>query len=616
MKKALAVVLLATVLTLNASAIQPIGPLDMERVRQIAEMLPESTSGIGPNYKDRELWDRLYQSGQYGAALGKAEEMLSKGFPKWDQEAYDKTFSEGDTNPGKYMMENRSRAFSTLVWAECLENKGRFTPLIISFLYDIMGQETWVSSRMYKKRNCGGLVELCTALMSHLLSQALFMLDDKVPDSVREDLLGQLYTRAFDPLMGAIEGKNKDHGWLQRTNNWNPVCLEGVVCAAMEMIPDRLERAKYVAIAEKYIQNYMEGFQDDGYCTEGISYYNFGMAHFIVLREKLYRDTQGKIDLFRNNPKVRSIATFPQNIVIVNEVYPSIADCNMAAKPKPSILRYLGRELGLPLPFSKTPSLGNTDNVTTVYLDVYQNYAAEMDDSGDAGNPLRSYFEQSGILVVRDPKNRFGAALKGGHNAESHNHNDIGSYTIVSGKEKMVEDPGLIPYNIKSFTPERYTAFKSLGSYGHNVPFICGKTQSAGKNFMATNLSCSFSDRRDLFGMELSSAYEIPQLKESAREFDFDRKKLTLTVTDRFRFDSAQVFETAVTTRADVQIIDRKKIELSRNGESMTLTIHSSSNNYEIIIEEITEGRTPYTRIAVRLRPETAGTVTLKYKVR
>ena len=212
MKKALAVVLLATVLTLNASAIQPIGPLDMERVRQIAEMLPESTSGIGPNYKDRELWDRLYQSGQYGAALGKAEEMLSKGFPKWDQEAYDKTFSEGDTNPGKYMMENRSRAFSTLDWAECLENKGRFTPLMISFLYDIMGQETWVSSRMYKKRNCGGLVELCTALMSHLLSQALFMLDDKVPDSVREDLLGQLYTRAFDPLMGAIEGKNKDHG--------------------------------------------------------------------------------------------------------------------------------------------------------------------------------------------------------------------------------------------------------------------------------------------------------------------------------------------------------------------------------------------------------------------
>lgn len=616
LKKAIFEVLFTSILCLPASAVQKVAPLDMKRVVQIAEMLPESTTGLGPNYKDRDMWDRLYQSGKYGSALGNAEEMLAKGFPKWDQEAYDKVFSEGDTQSGKDMISQRLKAFTTLVWAECLENKGRFTSLIRSFLYDIMGQETWVFPRNYNKRNCGGLVELATALYSHNLAQALFMLDDKLPDSVRQDLLKQLYVRAFNPLMGSIEGKNKDHGWLQSTNNWNPVCLEGVVCAAMAMIPDRLERARYVSIAEKYVQNYMEGFKDDGYCTEGISYYNFGMSHYIILREKLYQDTQGEIDLFRDNLKIKNIATFPQNMNIVNGIYPSIADCDMYSKPDEGIMRYMGRELGIAIPVSKVPVLGQTGDVTVKYLDVYQNIDAVEDNAEYSQNPLRSYFEQSGILIVRDNQNQFGAALKGGHNAEAHNHNDVGSYTIVSGNEKMVEDPGLIPYNSKTFGPERYTAFKSLGSYGHNVPFICGTTQSAGKDFMATNLSSSFSDRKDLLKMELASAYEIPQLKSSVREFDFDRKASTLTVTDIFWFDSAQVFETAVTTRADFKVINRKKIEFSRNGEKMILTIASSSKEYEIAPEEITEGKVPYTRIAIRLRPEKSGSITLKYKVR
>ena len=210
--KTLITTLLAVALCLPASAIVPVEPLDMERVREIAAMLPESPSGLGPTCKDRTFWDRLYESGGYQTTIRKAEKMLAEGFPVWDQAKYDRVFSEGDTQSGKDVISGRMRALSTLVWAECLENRNRFTPLIRDFMYDIMGQKTWVNPRNYNPRNYGGLIELATASYSHNLAQVIHLLGDKLPNTVHEDVLRQLYTRAFNPLMGTLEGKNKDHG--------------------------------------------------------------------------------------------------------------------------------------------------------------------------------------------------------------------------------------------------------------------------------------------------------------------------------------------------------------------------------------------------------------------
>ena len=621
MKRAKAVftILLAVVLCVPASAIQQIEPLDMQRVRQIADYLPETPSGFGPTYKDRVFWDRLFQSGAYQTSIRKAEKMLEEGFPAWDQAKYDRVFTEGDTQSGKDLISGRMRAFSTLVWAECLENKDRFTPLILSFMYDIMGQKTWVNPRNYDEKNYGGLIELATASYSHNLAQAVYLLDDKLPRSVYEDLLKQLDRRTFSPLLETLAGRNNFHGWLKSTNNWNPVCLEGAVCSALIMLTDRMQRAQFVSIAEKYVPNYLEGFKEDGYCTEGIGYYNYGMSHFLVLREIILLNTGGRIDVFGDDSKIREIAAFPKNIDILNGIYPSIADCSANSQPLQSIQRYMNQALGIELPVDREPSLGQTDDLTVHLLDVVKN----LDNEGGkpevtVSQPLRSYFSQSGILVVRtgaDEPKAMGAALKGGHNSEAHNHNDLGSYTLVSGKQKMVEDPGAIPYNIKTFGPERYTAFKSLGSYGHSVPLICGKDQISGSKARAIVTKTSFTEDRDEWDVDLSSAYDISQLKAVIRRFVFNRKQASFSVTDSFAFDSRQVFETAITTRSSIRIIDNHHIELERAGEKLILSIRSNAKKLSITTEEIAEGGVPYTRIAIRLPSIKKGFVTVEYDV-
>lgn len=597
--------------------------IDMKRVNEIARMLPAVPVGLGDTYKNRTVWDKLYATGKYIKTMKEAERMLREGFPEWDQNRYDRMFTNGDTQSGKDMINNRLKCLSMLVWAECLENKGRFTKIVEDAIYDIMKQKTWVNPKHYYEKNYKGFVELATALNAIHLSQAVYLLDDKLPAKLRNDLLTELYTRAFNPLMATIEGKNKDHWWLTGTNNWNAACLDGVTCAALTLIPDKQERAKYATIAERYIQNFVAGFMEDGYCTEGLGYYNFGMTHYITLREKLWLDTKGKLDLFQQMPeKVYKIACFPVNLEIINGIYPAIADCNTGALPSKNIMNYLSRAMGLKLPADNYRFEGVTFNLSDCIISVFPSVMKQIGKNNIAyqRESLRSYFPNGGLLVVRTDavaKQQMGVALKGGNNNEHHNHNDIGSYTMVVGSEMMIEDPGLIPYDSRTFSPERYTAFKTLASYGHPVPLIAGKDQVEGRKAEAKVTKTEFSDQMDVFSFDFTSAYGIPSLRKLTREFTFRRgTDPFLSVNDEFSFSTPDYFETALITRAKWKKVGENTLLLTRGKFKVQVTIDTHGAAFDLKEEVISEKGKPYTRLGVSLKEKRMnGNILITYKV-
>ena len=97
--------------------------------------------------------------------------------------------------------------------------------------------------------------------------------------------------------------------WLTVTNNWNAVCLANVTGTALALIERPEEKAFYVAAAEKYITNFLSGFTEDGYCSEGIGYWNYGYGCFVRLGHMLQGATGGQVDLFAI-PKARSAGLF------------------------------------------------------------------------------------------------------------------------------------------------------------------------------------------------------------------------------------------------------------------------------------------------------------------
>tara|TARA_R110002124_G_scaffold124635_12_gene283717 strand:+ start:1231 stop:3147 length:1917 start_codon:yes stop_codon:yes gene_type:complete len=600
----------------------PIRKLDMHRVEQIAKLLNDKPAGFGNPSSDRATWESLKASGKYQKVIKEASSMLIKEFPEFDMEAYMGMFTKGDSQSGKDILTSRLRWMVILCWAECLENNGKYIPKLELVIEELIKQKTWVNPRNYTEETFGGLVELSTASYMHNMAQVLYLLGDKLSPTTRKNIKAALHTRAFNPILATIAGNDRNHNWLTSTNNWNAVCLSGITGAALTTLTDKKERAKFVAIAERYVQNFIAGFHNDGYCTEGIGYYNYGFGRFITLRENIFQSTNGKIDLF-DDPKINKIAGFLPNMQIVNGTYPAIADCRIDTKPGSNIMYYTSRNLGMGLSEYNTISLlGSTSDLVADVMYAFPNTASKAAPA-KAGNlnyaGIRSYFNEAGILTVRPMtgiKGNFGAVLKGGKNDEHHNHNDLGSYTIAIGDEVLMGDPGLIPYTAKTFGPQRYD-YKTLASYGHPVPLVAGQQQRTGNEAEAKIVRAEFTDKQDLFDMDITSAYNVASLKSLIRKFDYQRvNNISLKVSDVFQFSEAQIFETAIITRSSWQHDADGQIVLQGKRGKLIANLQVPEGGYSLHSEQIMEENgIPYTRLGIRLKqPHTAGAVTITYQ--
>ncbi len=132
-----------------------------------------------------------------------------------------------------------------------------------------------------------------------------------------------------------------------------------------------------------------------------------------------------------------------------------------------------------------------------------------------------------------------GVALKGGHNDEHHNHNDVGSYVFCIGDSMTLVDPGAEVYTRRTFSAERYVS-NVLNSFGHPVPRVAGQLQKTGRSAAAKVLKLELADDQDTLQFDLTSAYPVKTLKQLTRTFVFQRSSGSLTVTDEVKFDSTR----------------------------------------------------------------------------
>ena len=97
-------------------------------------------------------------------------------------------------------------------------------------------------------------------------------------------------------------------------------------------------------------------------------------------------------------------------------------------------------------------------------------------------------------------------AAKGGHNDESHNHNDIGHFIVYCDGSPMIIDPGVGTYTSKSFFSERYSIWSNQSAY-HNLPLIDGVQQLAGRQHRADQVIYTQEDSVASISMNIENAY-------------------------------------------------------------------------------------------------------------
>ena len=122
-------------------------------------------------------------------------------------------------------------------------------------------------------------------------------------------------------------------------------------------------------------------------------------------------------------------------------------------------------------------------------------------------------------------------AAKGGHNNESHNHNDIGTFILYVDGVPMFVDAGVGTYTKKTFSKDRYTIW-SMCSDWHNLPIINGITQKFGRNYRSASVKAVNGKSAKSFTLDISGAYPQESRCQSwVRGYKLTSKSLVITDT-------------------------------------------------------------------------------------
>src|ERR1019366_8409856 len=114
--------------------------------------------------------------------------------------------------------------------------------------------------------------------------------------------------------------------------------------------------------------------------------------------------------------------------------YPTISDCSPGSHPSAQLTAYVCGRLGLDAGQNSLLGEGNDLSLTLMLSSLAGNLPVISKLEAVRDNPLRSFFPGGGVLLARNAptvKPVFAVELKGGNNNEPHNHNDVGSFSVV-----------------------------------------------------------------------------------------------------------------------------------------------------------------------------------------
>ena len=605
----------ALVFTETGWTAEKFAELDTNRIAQIEAMLPEKPAGFGRPCADRAFWTSPATLAAVGNSVKTAEKLLAETFPAWNDDLYLEYSRIGRRPPGEKMMDDRSAWLYPLVLAECLENQGRFLPLINQVLHAYASDPTWTwpahDGKLQNFHRLSYSVDLRSSAFSADLAEALYLLGDRLDPAVRREVAAAMEERVFAPIRKTLATGN-GNDWIGKRsrpvqNNWNAVCLAGVVGAARTFLPDRRDRAVFVAAAEHYSIYFLNEYNPDGYCTEGPGYWAYGFGNYVLLREIVKDATAGRVELFSNS-KIRAIAAYGFRVQLTDHLVPPFADCHFGAKAEVSLVGYCNRVFKFGLDgYQNSPPFGR-GRLASVFM-TETPAETPVNPSQENATALHSFFENAGVLISRPSPGTaccLSIAIKAGGNG-SHSHNDVGSFIIALDGQLVAGDPGgPRAYNNKVFGPERYT-YKLLNSYGHPVPVVAGQLQKEATKANPRVLETHFTAAEDEMKMDLAPAYEVPELQKLVRTMRYSRAGAgSIVIEDDVAFTKPMPFECALETYGTIKDVDAHTFEFTLGGRKIRAEVEASGD-FAVTRESIQELDAPaFTRLAFKLNQPVA----------
>ncbi|MCZ4346680.1 heparinase II/III family protein [Devosia neptuniae] len=456
----------------------------------------------------------------------------------------------------------RRQMLYRLTLAEWLEGEGAFIDAIENLAFARLEETNWswpAHGRVLDMPDRPTL-DLAAAMSALDLAEMDYLIGDRLSAPLRARLRSETDRRALAPFL-----ERNDHWWLHTTpqkqvNNWTAVCVAGVVGAACYFENDLDRLAEIITRGLHSLADYLETFDSQGGSSEGPDYWSYGFGNYVVLAQLLAARTSGQIDLL-NDARVRAIAEFPVRTILTQGIWASFSDSDSTPQFHPGLLAYLAERLDLP----SLTQLGMSNDFTVQGFNQFvwplRQYAWPLPKSETAfGGTGHDWYADMAWMISRlDPDNpgSLRLAIKGGHNDEMHNQNDVGSFMVVHNGRVVLTDPGRGRYSKSYFGPERYENIMA-SSRGHSVPVVNGHAQAEGAAHAARVLDHGHGAGQDRLRLEMAAAYPAAAgLKTLERDVVFDRAVPggRIELTDSFSFaDRGGQFVSALITPLAVQV--------------------------------------------------------------
>ena len=392
-----------------------------------------------------------------------------------------------------------------------------------------------------------GEVAAQLAWIDHLLGDEF---DEHVP-GVRARIRHEVDRRVLTPFE-----LRRDWHWLGLdgdVHNWSAWIHGNLLVAALRLVDDLARRGRLVDLIVEGLDRYVASLPADGAIDEGYAYWWNGACRALEALDVLGYATRGTLgdavpDAVRRIEPLRQTVAFPHRIQLGGDWYLNHAD-GPARPPADQPWHALHRAARLVGDGDAQAHAAAHRRAGTPVAHEDQGLGrllrALTDPQWLAGAPGTSplprdaWFASTQVLLARPAAGDCAGltlAIKGGHNGEHHNHNDVGAVVVALGGVPILVDAGRPTYTAQTFGPDRYTIW-TMRSLWHNVPQIRGDEQGHGHRYAARDVSVTINDTKSGLSLDLAAAYPRSDIQRWQRSAWLDRATGRVTIEDAWRLD-------------------------------------------------------------------------------
>jgi hypothetical protein len=572
------------------------------------------------------------------ALLKEADKWLSFNWPSLPAMLYLEYRDNGNRVNFENAQFERRKALAALVAGELAGGNGKYIRQIVNGLWVILEESTWVLPAHVGVQKAGSgladpaepVVDLFAGETAATLSWAQFLLHDqldKVSPIVNKRITYELQHRIITPFL-----QRNDFWWMgwsgRSVNNWNIWINTNVLQTAVLSINETDIRNKVIEKTIHSADNFLNGYPDDGGCDEGPSYWGHAGGKLIEFITLLNNASAHQLS-WSNNELIHRIGAYIYKMHVDSSRFVNFADASASTIPPPHTAYLYGTTFHDPLLTNFAAYLSRLDNPDSMKLKApslaFFIYNLECRDALLAAPAAAPYTAVNWLpdLQVVSMRSQAGTsrglffAAQGGHNAESHNHNDVGNFVLYMDGKPALIDVGVGTYTKQTFSADRYKLW-FMQSQWHNCPTINGVQQQDGRRFQANEVH--FSNYK--LSMDIAAAYPATALVQSwKRTFTFAPAKTSLQLQETYQlkeWKEAFLLHFMTYLAADTSIPG--KVVLKGVTASLTITYDPALFDVQTTQQEVTDGRLSpvwgdhVTRISLQARTRVLkGQHTLKF---